>query len=304
MDLSIVIVSFNTKKLLKESLKSVVNSTKDIEYEIIVVDNASADGSVGMVENLAKKKKFVRLIKNKKNLGFGAANNQAIKVSKGKYILLLNSDTVIQGRVLSEMVKWMDENPKVGIASCALKNSDGSMQGTGGYFPTLLRVFSWMTIQDFPLVDKLIKPFHPVHHLSFKKGESFYDKEKELDWLTGAFMLIRREVIKEVGYFDEDYFMYTEETDYCYRAKQAGWKIYYLPKWSIAHYGGSSGKTWGHVIPEYEGVKLFYKKNYPAWQYPILRTLLKLGALWRIFILGALKGKGATKVYAQAFKVA
>jgi hypothetical protein len=117
-------------------------------------------------------------------------------------------------------------------------------------------------------------------------------------------MLIRKQVIGQIGYFDEDYFMYTEETDLCYRAKKAGWKVYYLPQWEITHYGGASGESWGHVIPEYKGVKLFYKKHYPSWQYPFLRLFLKIGALWRIFVVGALKGKEAAKVYAKAFKIA
>lgn len=301
MEVSIIIVSFNTKKLLLDCIESILRHTKGLSYEIIVVDNASTDSSVQAVENLCRKYKQIKLIKNSKNLGFGAANNQGIKRAKGRYILLLNSDTLFRKNILSGMVSWMDKKENVGIVSCALKNKDGSLQGTGGYFPTIVRVFSWMTIQDLPFVDYLIKPFHPVHRLSPFRGESFYKRKKELDWVTGAFMLIRRQVIKDIGYFDEDFFMYTEEVDYCFRAKKSGWKIYYLPKFSIVHLGGASGREWGHVILEFEGVKLFYKKHYPAWQYPILRILLKFGALWRIFVIGALKGRVAAKVYAKAF---
>jgi hypothetical protein len=175
------------------------------------------------------------------------------------------------------------------------------MQGTGGYFPTLLSVFSWMTIQDLPFVDKLIKPFHPMKSMSFSKASAFYDKAKELDWVTGAFFLISREAFNNVGYFDERYFMYTEEVDYCYRVKKNGWMVYYNPKWAITHYGGASGKTWSNVVPEFEGVKRFYKKFYPRWQYPLLRLLLKIGALGRMLMFGILRGKEAAYAYAKAF---
>jgi GT2 family glycosyltransferase len=291
IDLSIIIVSFNTKKLTKACIESVVKNTKKIRYELIVVDNGSADDSVTVVKNSKfqiPNSKLV-MIENKKNLGFGKANNQGMKIAKGKYILLLNSDTLVENNVLGGMVVWMNQNPKVGIASCD--------------FPTLMRVFSWMVIQDIPLVDKLIKPFHPLHHRSFWKSAKFYEKKKELDWVTGAFLLLRRQVYEQVGFFDKDYFMYTEETDYCFRAKKKGWKVYYLPEWSIKHIGGASGKSWSHVISEYEGVKLFYKKHYPKWQYPLLRILLKIGSLGRIVVHGFLDGREAMKIYAKAFKM-
>ena len=308
IDLSIIIVSFNTKKLTKACIESVVKNTKKIKYELVLIDNASVDGSMEEIERSIKsiKSKDIGglLIQNKKNLGFGEANNQGMKVAKGKYILLLNSDTIVENNVLGEMIVWMDKNPKVGIASCALKNLDGTMQGTGGYFPTLMRVFSWMTIQDIPFVDKFIKPFHPMRSQSPIKGDSFFEKEKELDWVTGAFFLFQREVYRQVGNFDKDYFMYTEETDYCFRAKKKGWKVYYLPQWSIKHIGGASGKSWSYIISEYKGVKLFYKKHYPKWQYPFLRVLLKIGSLGRIIVHGLLHGKEAIKVYAKAFKMA
>lgn len=315
MDLSIIIVSFNTKDLTLGCIKSVIKNTKGIEYEIIVVDNGSNDGSIEIIKNLkritdrpiVKIKNYspkLKIFQNQMNLGFGKANNQGMNIAKGKYILLLNSDTLINDNFLPEIVSWMDRNKDVGIVSCSLKNIDGSTQGTGGYFPTLLRVFSWMTIQDFPLVDKVIKPFHPMHQLSFSKGEGFYEKERELDWVTGAFLLMRRYVYKQTGGFDEDYFMYTEEVDLCFRAKKNGWKVYYLPQWSITHHGGASGNSWSHVIPEYQGVKIFYKKHYPKWQYFLLRLILKIGALGRIFLFGVLKGKEAAKVYVKALQIA
>ncbi len=302
VNLSIIIVSFNTKDFLEKCIKSVEKNTKGIKYEIIVVDNGSKDGSQEAIKKLPTIPNL-RLIENRTNLGFANGNNQGTKVAGGKYVLYLNSDTLILDNTLSEMVNWMDKNQKVGAASCMLKGKDGSLQGTGGYFPTLIRVFSWMTIQDIPGVDFLIKPFHPFHGKSFfGKGESFYLREKELDWVTGAFLLARKEVIDEVGGWDEEYFMYMEEVDLCYRIKKAGWEVWYLPGWSIIHYGGKSSTSEFPLLAEYNGVKLFYKKHFPSWQYPILRFLLKLGALGRIVLFGILEGKDTASIYAKAYR--
>ena len=302
-DLSIIIVSFNTKNLLKSCIESIIENTGKVSYEIIVIDNASKDGSNDLVKDYAKKYQ-IKLIENIVNIGFGSANNQGIKESTGKYILFLNSDTLIKNHTIEKMYSWMEIHPKVGVASCALLNNDGSLQGTGGYFPSLIRVFSWMTIQDIPFVDSLIKPFHPMKSKSFRKGDAFYKEEKELDWVTGAFLLTRKKIMDKVGYFDEDYFMYTEEVDYCYRVKKEGWKIFYVPSISVIHLGGASGISGENVINEYRGVKLFYQKHYPSWQYPLLRLFLKIGALWRMFVFGLLEGRGSAKTYAKAFREA
>ena len=303
IDLSIIIVSFNTKELLRNCIESVIKNTEKVKYEIIVVDNASKDGSTELVNGFSKINRF-KLIENKTNMGFGHANNQGMKECSGKYILLLNSDTLIKNNAIEKMISWMELNPKVGVASCALLNNDGSIQGTGGYFPSLIRVFSWMTIQDIPFIDNLIKPFHPMRSKSFRKGDAFFKEEKELDWVTGAFFLIRRKVIDKVGYFDEDYFMYTEEVDYCYRIKMAGWKIYYVPTPSVIHLGGASGIKGDNVLKEFNGIKLFYKKHYPSWQYPLLRLFLKIGALGRVLVFGLIEGGVSAKIYAKAFREA
>jgi len=301
MDLSIIIVSFNTKDILISCIKSVKKYTNGLDYEIIVVDNASIDGSVKASKDLGAK-----VIENKKNFGFAVANNQGMGLSRGEYTLFLNSDTEINDNVLGEMVRWMKGNPKVGVATSAFKNKDGSLQATGGYSPTLPRVFSWMTIQDFPLVDKFIKPFHPFHSKSFfSKGDSFYNSQKELDWVTGAFLMTKKEILNKIGGWDETFFMYFEEVDLCFRIKSLGYQVWYLPKWSIIHLGGASSKTGEFsLLKEYEGVKKFYKKHYPPWQYQVLRLLLKIGALGRIILFGILEGTASAKIYAKAFKIA
>lgn len=302
LDLSIIIVSFNTKELVLAIIAAIKKHTKDITFEIIVVDNASTDGSIEEIKNQSGKIKNLVGIFNKENLGFAAGNNMGIRRASGRYVLVLNSDTIISNNLLKEMVLWMDKNPEVGIATCSLRNKDGSIQGTGGYFPTLPRVFSWMTVQDLPFVDRFIKPFHPARSKSFRKETVFYKKPRELDWVTGAFMLIRRNVFEKTGFFDEDYFMYVEDVDFCYRAKKQGWKIWHLPQWSIIHYGGASGNTRLSVLLEFEGLKKFYEKHYPNWQYPILRILLKIGSFGRMILFGILEGPESAKIYARAFR--
>ena len=297
-DLSIIIVSFNTKKLTTECIKSIHKYTKNITYEIIVIDNASDDGSVATLKKLKK----VTVVSNKSNGGFGRANNQGIGMANGRYILFLNSDTLISENVLGSMVSWMERHEKVGISSCKLLNSDGTTQGTGGYFPTLIRVFSWMTIQDFPLVDRIIKPFHPMKERSFSKADGFYEYEREIDWVTGAFMMVRSEVFDDVPGFDEDYFMYTEEVDFCYRAAKHGWETRYVPRWSIIHYGGASSNPENSILKEFEGIKLYYKKHYSTYSYHLLRIILKIGAIGRIVVFGLKDGKKLANVYVRAFK--
>lgn len=293
VDLSIVIISFNTEKLTREAILSVVKNTKGITYEIIVIDNNSRDGSVEMLKKLP-----VRLIANKDNRGFGQANNQGMKIAKGRYILLLNSDTLVKTDVLSEMIAWMDDNPNCGISTCALKFPDGSLQGTGGYFPTLTRVAAWMLfLDDIPVIGRLVKPFHPLHGLSpFDKNADFFKTKKEMDWVTGAFLMMRRKVFDKVGGFDKRYFMYVEEVDLCFRVKASGWQVWYLPEWSIIHHGGKSSTSEFPIINEVKSLKTFYKLRMPFWQYPFLRLIMKLGMFVRIFIFG--------KTYAKAFLVA
>lgn len=302
VDLSVITVSYNIKKLLKGCLASIHEKCKKGSFEIFVYDQTSTDGTAEMIE---KKFPDVILLKNRKNIGFGPSNNVAMKEAAGRYILLLNPDTkIIQKNIFDEMVAWMDENSKVGISSCALVNPDGSLQGSGGYFPNLFRVFAWMFfIDDIPILDRIIKPYHPMHAWSpFYKGENYFKNFHKQDWVTGAFFLIRKKVIEDIGYFDKDYFAYVEEVDYCYRAAECGWEVWYLPQWKTVHYGQAISGSEFATINELKNLKLFYKKHMPSWQMPILRIFLKSGSWLRMIIFGLLKGKGAAKVYAKVFK--
>jgi len=299
--ISVIIVSFNTKEILHDCIQSLLKNLKDVNFEIIIVDNGSSDGSKGFLKTLTKKNNKIRCFFMDKNLGFGGANNYAMERSKGGYLLLINPDVFIKNEVIQKVAKWMDENKSYGAASANLYNKDGSMQGTGGYFPTLVRVFSWMTIQDIPFVDDLIKPFHPLKPNFPLSGERFYASEKDLDWLTGAFLMIRRDAYKDTGFFDPDFFMYTEEVEYCLRLKMKGWGVRYLPYDGIIHLGAASAGTKMSILSEFEGVKKLYKKHYSSWQFPILKLVLKIGCLWRIPVYGLIKGKETAKIYVKAF---
>lgn len=316
VEVSIIIVSFNTRKLLKSCLESIKEKTKGVSYEVLVVDNASKDGSAEMV-----KREFpeVTLIGNKKNLGFAAANNQGITQARGKFVLLLNSDTLLIEDVISDMVVWMKDHLKVGIATASLTNPDGSLQPTGGFAPTLGRVATWMFfLDDLPFFSRLLRPIHP-HSPTFLVASKFYTQERELDWVTGAFMLVRRKVFDQVGLLDEDFFMYVEDVEFGYRAKKTGWQVVYVPSYHLVHFGGASDKrksdkgrpayfggtsaiSPGAIVSEYLAMKKFFSKHRPAWQLPLVRLLLKIGAAARALIFGVLFGKEVRVVYAEAFR--
>ena len=302
MDLSIIVVSFNTKELLKQCLKSVLKQTKGINFEIIVVDNASTDRSPEMVQKEFPK---VVLIKNKKNLGFAAANNQALRQAQGKYLLLLNSDTELKENSFKKMVDWMEKNQRVGVSSCQLVYQDGAVQGSGGYFPTLLRIFNWMFfIDDLPVIKEIFKSFHPHEPKTSWLSSSYFQKERLQDWVSGAFFLMRKKVIEQIGLLDEEFFMYVEEVEFCYRAKQANWQVAYVPVTKIIHLARKSGSQAGALLGEYQGLIKFYQKHQPFWQLPILRIILKTGAVLRLLIFGIIMGdRDKKEVYKQSLKL-
>lgn len=300
--LSVIIVSFNTKDLLLNCISSLKKYAKNITYEIVVVDNNSSDNSVKEIKRKYLSDKTISIIENKKNIGFAAANNQALKICKGEYILLLNSDTVLTSPFLFDMLEWMDKQIEVGISSCMLHNKDGSIQETGGYFPTFTRIIAWMFfLDDLPILDRIFRSFHPYHSKSITKNIHFYQKLQYPDWVSGAFFLIRRKVFEKVGLIDEDYFMYMEEVDYCFRVKKEGWKVAYNPSWSITHFGGSSSTREYPIVSELKGIKLFYRKHFcRLFRFPI-KLILKTGVFLRIILYFIIEGKEGSDVYKKAF---
>jgi N-acetylglucosaminyl-diphospho-decaprenol L-rhamnosyltransferase len=230
VDLSICIVNWNTEAVLRECLGSVGQQTRGISYEIFVVDNASKDGSVEMVRSVFP---GVCLIVNEENRGFAAANNQAVRSAKGRYILFLNPDTVVHNGALKTMVQFMERHPEAGALGCKLLNEDGSVQHSIRQSPS----FSVALLESTILRHV---PFFRGRVGNFKtKGFSF-DKTKEVDAVCGAALLVRKGILDDVGLMDEAYFMFVEELDLCQRIRAKGHKVYFTPKARITHLGGES----------------------------------------------------------------
>lgn len=300
-DLSIVIVS-SKKDFLFDCLKSLQIALKNLKSEVILIDNSS---SARLIDQVHKLFPWVNVLRREANGGFGENNNMGMKIAKGQYVLLLNDDTkVIDKNMFKEMIDWMDKHPKVGLSTCALVNPNlKSYQGSGGYFPTLPRVFFWMTfLDDLPGVDNLIKPFHPFHGSSFYTNENYFKEIHKQDWITGAFFLMRKEAMDNVGLFDEDFFLYMEEVELSLRFAKKGWEAWYLPQWKIVHYGMSTNGNEKAMIFEMQNLKLLYKKHYPRWQGGILNLTLKVGIILRIIIFGLIK-PSVVKIYAKALTV-
>ncbi len=296
MELSVIIVNWNTKKLLWDCLASICKFTQNVEFEVIVVDNNSNDGSRKMVKSRFPK---VKLISNNDNLGFAKANNIGIKSATGKYILLLNSDTYLIENSLQKLVELAEKQENLGVLAPQLLNSDKSIQQSVGFFPDLPQVFFWMTfIDDLPF-GQILKPYHVDHDV-------FYKSEQEIEWATGAAMFVPKNVIQKAGFLDEQIFMYGEDIEWCYRIKKAGFQIIYTPITKIVHIGrGSSGQiSTKAFVGEFEGLKYFYTKHKSNFSLQILSILLKIGALARILLFGFLGRKDTARAYVKTFKVA
>jgi GT2 family glycosyltransferase len=295
--ISIIIVS-SKMNYLEDCLKTTYTALEGVPNEIIIIDNASPDKIGNQIKSIFPQ---VTVIRRETNGGFGENNNLGIKVAKGKYVLLLNDDTkIVDKNIFKEMIEWMDLHPKVGLSSCALVNPDlKTYQGSGGYFPSLLRVIAWMTfVDDLPLIDNLIKPFHPMHQSSFlNTNEEYFRKPHRQDWVTGAFYLMRKSAVDQVGAFDEDFFLYVEEVELAYRFVKKGWGVWYLPKWKTIHYGMSTNGSEKAVVMEMQNLKLFYSKHMESWKLPILVATLKFGALLRFIIYSLLFKFDTAKTY-------
>lgn len=296
LNLSIIIITYNSKGFITECLESIKRYTTGLEYEVIIIDNASTDNSYQLAKKFVFNSHELRVIENSSNLGFAAANNQGMKIARGRYILLLNPDTRLLENSLLKMISFMDKHLDVGISSCKLINSDGSLQPTGGFHPTLWRVFLWSTLlDDVPLISNLFGSYHP--HFS----SSLYKEVNKIDWVTGAFFLTRREVLDKVGMMDEDFFLYVEELEYCWRTKLKGWEIYYVPITKILHHGGASGTREETIWREFTGLKILYQKYFSLLHLLLLRLFLFIGSLVRILVFGMIN-PGKAKLYVNAVK--
>lgn len=250
MDLSIIIVNWNTRDLLAQCLASIYAHPPGGDFEVIVVDNASADDSVAMV---CERFPQVKLLQNDHNPGFAAANNQAIAQSNGRYILLLNPDTVVKSGALGALVTFMDEHPEAGAAGSMLLNPDGTLQPSCHPAPTLSR--------------EMWRLFHmdAVYPLAlYRMADWPVDAPRPVDTVQGASLIVRREVIDQVGLLDESYFMYSEEVDWCRRIHQAGWQIYWVPQSHVVHFGGQSTRQVAATmfVQLYRAKLQYFRKHY------------------------------------------
>jgi GT2 family glycosyltransferase len=238
-DLSIVVVNWNTRGMLRDCLASVHAGLEagpgDLRAEVIVVDNASDDGSAEMVES-----EFAQavLIRNAENRGFAAANNQGFAVARGRHVLLLNSDTVVHGPVLARSVAWLDAHPQVGAMGCRVLNTDGSVQLTCSTYPSILN--------QLLQASGLWKLRRPRFFGRFLMTDWARDSEREVDTISGCYLLVRARVIGEVGPLDEAFFFFGEETDWCRRMREAGWKLVFAPVGEITHHGSASVRKLNH----------------------------------------------------------
>ncbi len=276
--LSVVIVSWNVCEDLRECLRSLVLGAKcglqGSEIEVIVVDNASTDGTVEMVEREFPQ---VNLLVNPQNFGYTKANNIGIKHSRGKYILLLNPDTIVHQGALQALIECAESHPEAGIIGAKLLNSDGSVQRSARSFPDIgaglfRNTFLGRLFPNNPFVRRyLLTDFS-------------YDKFREVDWVSGAAMLVRRELIERIGGLDERFWAYCEDVDLCWRAWQAGYKVLFCPNAVITHKVGRSSdqRLVPSLIQHHKSMWLFYLKNYRN-RYPlVLFPLIGLGILLRL----------------------
>ncbi|KRE86355.1 glycosyl transferase family 2 [Paenibacillus sp. Soil766] len=255
MDLSIIIVNYKTKALTLACIESVFSSTTSYNYEIILIDNASNDSTI---QSVNERYPEVITIANTENVGFSRANNQGILISKGRYVLLLNSDTIVQPDTLDIMLRFMDENPIVGASGCKIVLPDGSLdKACKRGFPTPSASFYYA----FGFA-KLF-PRNPRFN-QYQLGYLDPDQQYPIDSLVGAFMLVRRETIEHVGMLDEEFFMYGEDIDWCYRIKEAGWVNYYYPRTQIVHHKGASSrrKPFKIIYEFHRAMILFHNKHY------------------------------------------
>jgi len=257
-DLSICIVSWNTRDVLRDCLKSIYEHTHGITFEIIVVDNDSLDDSCAMMEAEFPR---VRLIRNKENAGFGRACNQGMAAAAGRYYLLLNSDTWLEEDSLSMMVRFMDAHPEAGAAGCWLRYPDGRPQAACGRMHSIYDTL-FQGLSPFEMFDKLFRPEKHFAPPFLPYRRHLY--ENSVGWIVGACIFVRREAVDEVGMLDENIFMFGEENEWCYRIKQSGWDILYTPETYVVHIGGASWtmSSAKRVHAILSSMQYYYRKHY------------------------------------------
>jgi GT2 family glycosyltransferase len=259
-DLGIVIVNWNSERYLRDCLRSLEAHPPDVAWEVIVVDNASTDGSV---ETVRREFPGVTLIANPANLGFAAGSNLGARATQARYLLFLNPDTVMHARTLKLAVDYMEERPDVGLVGSRTLDGHGKNQPAAYGFPTPLRMFGAVSgLNRFFKITRL----------------QDFSRVKEPDYLQGSFFFVRRQAYAAVGGFDEGFFMYAEDVDFCLRARQAGWKVHYVPELLITHYGSGSARGSLTALESFvRSLGLLYRKHRSPQELRRLRTAIRWG---------------------------
>jgi GT2 family glycosyltransferase len=275
LDVAIIIVSWNVRDYLADCLRSVYSEFRrsKLKGSVWVVDNNSTDGTQDLVSDLFPQ---VNLIKNKDNPGFGAANNQGMLAAAEftpRYYFLLNPDTLVRPGSIKALVEFLDGNPKAGVAGARLVYGDGRFQHSAFAFPGI----SQLMFDLFPMPPRLYES-----RVNGRYPRRFYNANNrpfQIDHPLGATMMVRRDVAEATGGFDEDFFMYCEELDWCWRIREAGWQIYTVPAAEIVHYGGESTKQVAarSVINLWDSRAKFYKRHHSWWRNAIARRLVAMG---------------------------
>lgn len=286
VNVSIVVVSWNTRDILRDCLKSIDENAGFDSYETIVVDNASADGSAEMVR---REFPHVRLIENAENRGFAAANNQGIAIAQGRYVLLLNSDTIVLDGAIAKTVAFADAHPDAAVVGCRVLNADRTLQPTCFMFPSLLNML---------LSSTYLYKLWPHSRFFGRERMTWWERDDvcEVEVVDGCYMVVRREAIDQVGLLDETFFMYGEETDWCYRFQKGGWKNLFHPDAQIIHLGGQSSKIvkTEMVYQLRAGILQFVKKHHGPARYRAACLLVSLWFAIRVpyWLLKSLSGAG------------
>lgn len=269
IDLSISIVNTNNREIVRDCLRSIQQNTHQISYEILVVDNASTDGSAEMIRAEFPE---VALIVNEKKQGFSTNHNKALARARGRHLMILNDDVIVLDGAFDVLVAFMDKHPSVGVTGPKFLNPNGTNQAAFGSFGT-------------PFHDLVVRPWR----LRFKPERWSLNQPTAVDWIVGACMLARRDAVEEAGYLDTQFDpLYVEEREWCYRIKACGWQAYHVPDAQIIHLGGQTRKRtpdfWTRTI--YGHRLLFYRKHYSSWQVISYRTLLGAMSLIKVAYWG------------------
>jgi GT2 family glycosyltransferase len=272
-DLSIAIVSYNTKEVLLDCLRSVHTHTTAIAYEVIVVDNDSHDGTVAALKDAFP---AMRIIENADNRGFAKAVNQAVAVSHGRHVLLLNSDTIVRDQALATMVAYLDDHHDVGAVSCKQWTGDGHLNQTCFPFPS---------IRDHLFYSALFQQLAPTMQAAAAATHAVdCTQSQDVDWANGACLMVRRSVLLELGGLDEEFFMYFEDVDLCRRLHQQGYRIHHIAEAEIVHFiGCSSGRDCERLQLVWEFSRIRYiEKHFSPVKRRIMKGWIAAGTGWRL----------------------